>query len=69
MLWTDLFQFVLKMGIVICVAYYAVAAAGGITPMIGKIGAMRAKNGGADPLGFCPIFRRAFPAKPCGRFR
>jgi Na+/proline symporter len=32
-LWTDLFQFVLKMGIVIAVAYYAVAAAGGIAPI------------------------------------
>ena len=35
-LWTDLFQFVLKMGIVIAVAYYAVKAAGGMGPMIAQ---------------------------------
>ncbi len=29
-LWTDLFQFVLKMGVVIAIAWYAVAAAGGM---------------------------------------
>src|SRR5512141_2347974 len=33
-LWTDLFQFVLKMGIVIAVAYYAVRAAGGMDAML-----------------------------------
>src|ERR1700685_2907663 len=59
-LWSDLFQFVLKMGIVIAVAYYAVAAAGGITPMMEKIGAMRATNGGSDPLAFLPDFSKGF---------
>src|SRR5690348_11961986 len=33
-LWTDLFQFVLKMSIVIAVAWYAVAAAGGMRPLL-----------------------------------
>src|SRR5271156_6315820 len=32
-LWTDLFQFVLKMGVVIAVAVYGVAAVGGIGPL------------------------------------
>ena len=59
-LWTDMFQFVLKMAIVIGVAYYAVAATGGMSAMIDKIGAMRAVNGGADPLAFLPNFSRGF---------
>ncbi|HEV2289889.1 MAG TPA: sodium:solute symporter family protein [Candidatus Acidoferrales bacterium] len=62
-LWTDLFQFVLKMGIVIVVAYYAVIAAGGTTHMISKIEAMRAVNGGSDPLSFFPDFSRGFAGK------
>jgi SSS family solute:Na+ symporter len=40
-LWTDLFQFVLKMGIVIAVAYYGVRGAGGMSAMLGKLAAMR----------------------------
>ena len=62
-LWTDLFQFVLKMGIVIAVAYYAVAAAGGIVPMMEKISAMRASNGGSDPLAFLPDFSKGFSSE------
>ena len=62
-LWTDLFQFVLKMGIVIAVAYYAVAAAGGIAPMMEKISAMRASNGGSDPLAFLPDFSKGFSSE------
>src|SRR6202050_2790802 len=59
-LWTDMFQFVLKMTIVIGVAYCAVAATGGMSSMIAKIGAMRAVNGGSDPLAFLPDFSRGF---------
>jgi solute:Na+ symporter, SSS family len=59
-LWTDMFQFVLKMAIVIGVAYYAVAATGGMSSMIDKIGAMRKVNGGADPLAFLPDLSRGF---------
>src|SRR6266852_2508230 len=33
-LWTDLFQFVLKMGLVIAVAYYGVMAVGGMNAML-----------------------------------
>ena len=62
-LWTDLFQFVLKMGIVIAIAYYAVAAVGGMGTMINKIGALRSTNGGADPLGFLPDFSQGFASE------
>jgi solute:Na+ symporter, SSS family len=57
-LWTDLFQFVLKMTIVIAVAYYAVRAAGGMNAMISRLEAMRAATGASDPLSFLPDFSR-----------
>jgi SSS family solute:Na+ symporter len=44
-LWTDLFQFVLKMSIVIAVAYYGVRAAGGMHALLEKLAAMRAVAG------------------------
>jgi len=59
-LWTDLFQFVLKMSIVIGVAYYAVRAAGGVGAIVSRINAMRAVNGGSDPTAFLPDFSRGF---------
>jgi len=59
-LWTDLFQFVLKMSIVIVIAFYSVRAAGGMTSMIAKLGALRAANGASDPLAFFPDFSRPF---------
>ena len=59
-LWTDMFQFVLKMGIVISIAYYAVRAVGGMQSMIDQIGALRATNGASDPLAFLPDFSRGF---------
>ena len=59
-LWTDMFQFVLKMGIVIAIAYYAVRAVGGMQSMIDQIGALRAANGGSDPLAFLPDFSQGF---------
>jgi solute:Na+ symporter, SSS family len=62
-LWTDLFQFVLKMSIVIGVAYYAVIAAGGTSAIISKIGGMRATNGGSDPLALLPDFSRGFTSE------
>jgi SSS family solute:Na+ symporter len=57
-LWTDLFQFVLKMGIAIVVAWYAVSSAGGMGPMIARIGSIRASNGASDPLSFLPDLSR-----------
>ena len=49
-LWTDLFQFVLKMGIVIAVAYYARAGAGGMHALLAKLSAMRAAPGRAREI-------------------
>src|SRR6266849_3497894 len=46
-LWTDLFQFVLKMGIVIGVAYYGVEAAGGMHLLLAKLAERRAAAGPA----------------------
>ncbi|MGA8269548.1 MAG: sodium:solute symporter family protein [Candidatus Acidiferrales bacterium] len=59
-LWTDLFQFVLKMAIVIGVAYCAVAATGGMHAMITKLGALQSENGASNPLAFLPDFSRGF---------
>src|SRR5690349_13404194 len=36
-LWTDLFQFVLKMGVVVAVAYYGISAAGGMHELLRKL--------------------------------
>ncbi len=57
-LWTDLVQFVLKMGVVIAVAWYGVAAAGGMHALIGKLAASRAAAGpgAANILAFLPDF-------------
>ena len=63
-LWTDLFQFALKMSIVIAVAYYAVAAAGGMTALLAKLAAMRATAGAADATSFLPDFSRGLTAQP-----
>src|SRR5579863_3412206 len=59
-LWTDLFQFALKMAIVIGVAWYAVAATGGMSSLLAKLAAMRATIGpsAGDPTSFFPDFSR-----------
>jgi Na+/proline symporter len=59
-LWTDVFQFVLKMGIVIAVAYYAVKAIGGMDVMLAKLSAMRTETGASDPTALFPDFSRGF---------
>ena len=46
-LWTDLFQFVLKMAIVIAVAWYGVHAVGGMSQLLAKLAAKRALAGSA----------------------
>ncbi len=51
---TDLFQFVLKMGMVIVLAVYAVKAAGGMGPMVQKLQAMDAARGHGSVLNFVP---------------
>jgi Na+/proline symporter len=62
-LWTDLFQFILKMAIVIGVAYCAVAATGGMGAMISKLGALQAANGASDALAFLPDFSRGIASE------
>ena len=63
-LWTDLFQFALKMAIVIAVAWYAVAAAGGMNSLLSKLAEMRAATPGAgDPTSFFPDFSRPMSAE------
>src|SRR5499425_2541414 len=58
-LWTDLFQFALKMSIVIGVAWYAVKACGGMNAMLAKLAAARLENpGSADATALFPDFSR-----------
>jgi SSS family solute:Na+ symporter len=61
-LWTDLFQFVLKMAIVIGVAWYGVHAVGGMSQLLEKLAAMRttAGPGASDITGLLPDFSRGF---------
>ena len=49
-LWTDLFQFVLKMAIVIAVAYYAVAACGGMDAMLASWRPCERRRSGAPAI-------------------
>src|SRR5213082_3350764 len=63
-LWTDLFQFALKMAIVIGVAWYAVSACGGMAALLSRLGEMRAASRGAgDPTSFFPDFSRPMSAE------
>ena len=64
-LWTDLFQFVLKMSIVIAVGYYAVAACGGMTSLLERLAAMQTSVGtnAANPTGLLPQFWRGVDAE------
>ena len=59
-LWTDLFQFVLKMAIVIAVAWYAVAAVGGMHVLLDRLSSMRIAAGAnaSDVTSFFPDFSR-----------
>ena len=57
---TDLFQFALKMGMVIVLAILAVNAVGGIDGMKTKIGAMDAAAGAGSRLAFFPEFDSAW---------
>ncbi|HUO60464.1 MAG TPA: sodium:solute symporter family protein [Candidatus Acidoferrales bacterium] len=65
-LWTDLFQFVLKMSIVIVIAWYSVAAVGGMQSLLAQLAAARVKAGpqAADPLSFFPSFSHGFGGQP-----
>jgi len=61
-LWTDLFQFVLKMSIVIAIAYYAVRAVGGTSALISRLTAMQTPATGS-PLAFFPSFSSGLTAE------
>lgn len=62
-LWTDLFQFVLMMGVVVAIAWYAVAAAGGMDPLLARLAAAQAASGGGgSPTAFFPDFSRGITA-------
>ena len=69
-LWTDLFQFVLKMSIVIAVAYYGVRAAGGMHAMLAKLAcdADSRGPGASDITAIFPDFSRGLDCgSACGR--
>ena len=55
-LWTDLFQFVLKMGVVTAVAYYGISYVGGMHALIAKLGTAQPPAPGphGSPLNFFP---------------
>src|SRR3989440_4074834 len=59
-LWTDLFQFVLKMAIVIGVAWYGVRAVGGMPQLLAKLADRRAAvgAGASDITALLPDFSR-----------
>src|SRR5436305_9556889 len=59
-LWTDLFQFVLKMAIVIGVAWYGVRAVGGMRQLLAKLAERRAAvgPGASDITALLPDFSR-----------
>jgi Na+/proline symporter len=61
-LWTDLFQFVLKMAIVIAVAWYGVHAVGGMPQLLAQLAAKRAAVGehASDITALLPDFSRGF---------
>src|SRR5438270_2372172 len=62
-LWTDVFQFVLKMLIVIAVAYYAVRAIGGMDVMLAKLSATRGTTGASDPVSLFPDFSQSLTSE------
>jgi SSS family solute:Na+ symporter len=64
-LWTDLFQFILKMGIVIGVAWYGVRAAGGMSALLAKLAAMRTASGpgASDITSLLPDFSRGWTSE------
>ena len=51
---TDLVQFVLKMGMVIALAWYAVRAVGGLSALESKVSALDAASGAGSRLAFFP---------------
>ena len=64
-LWTDLFQFVLKMAIVISVAWFGVRAVGGMPVLLAKLAERRAAigSGASDITALLPDFSRGFASE------
>jgi len=64
-LWTDLFQFVLKMAIVIAVAWYGVHAVGGMPQLLEKLAAKRSLVGpqASDITALLPDFSRGLTSE------
>jgi solute:Na+ symporter, SSS family len=64
-LWTDLFQFVLKMAIVIAVAWYGVHAVGGMPQLLEKLAAKRSLIGphASDITALLPDFSRGLTSE------
>jgi Na+/proline symporter len=65
-LWTDLFQFVLKMGVVIAVAYYGISAVGGMHALLHKLQIAQppdATVSHGNPLSFFPDFSSGLTAE------
>jgi Na+/proline symporter len=65
-LWTDLFQFVLKMGVVIAVAYYGVRAAGGMHELLRKLQIAQPPDptlAHGNPINFFPNFGAGLTAE------
>jgi SSS family solute:Na+ symporter len=64
-LWTDLIQFVLKMSMVVVLAYYGVEAAGGMHTMLAKLAVVDARQqaatgGRGSILDFAPVIHSAW---------
>src|SRR3989440_10861938 len=64
-LWTDLFQFALKMAIVISVAWYGIHAVGGMPQLLAALAARRAAAGpgASDITALLPDFSRGFASE------
>jgi SSS family solute:Na+ symporter len=60
-LWTDLFQFLLKMGVVVAVAWYGVGAAGGMHRLLSRLTAIKeAAPASSNITSLLPDFSRGF---------
>ena len=59
-LWTDLVQFVLKLSMVVLLAYFAVHAVGGMHALTDQIHAFDRAHGGRDTLAFVPSAASGF---------
>jgi solute:Na+ symporter, SSS family len=64
-LWTDLFQFILKMGVVVAVAWCGVVAAGGMHALLAKLAALKtaAGPGASNISSFFPDFSRGLASQ------